>query len=139
VSLAQLVLRYGAFAVLATIANIGTQRVALAFVHGKEGYLLAILSGTAIGLLVKYVLDKRWIFFDLSSGRSMHARKFALYAAMGLATTMIFWAMETAFWLAWKTDMMREVGAVLGLALGYVIKYNLDRRFVFNRPVAAKR
>jgi hypothetical protein len=26
---------------------------------------------------------------------------------------------------------MRELGAVIGLAIGYVVKYNLDRRFVF--------
>ena len=39
----------------------------------------------------------------------------------------------------WKTDLMREVGAVLGLAVGYVIKYTLDRRFVFREPGAIGR
>ncbi|MDC1270063.1 GtrA family protein, partial [Amylibacter sp.] len=38
---------------------------------------------------------------------------------------------ETAFWLVWQTYAMRELGAVLGLSIGYVVKYNLDRRFVF--------
>ncbi|MEL6702576.1 MAG: GtrA family protein, partial [Pseudomonadota bacterium] len=46
-------------------------------------------------------------------------------------TTMIFWGTETAFWLIWDTDIMRELGAVIGLSIGYVVKYNLDRRFVF--------
>ena len=36
-----------------------------------------------------------------------------------------------AFWLIWGTDLARESGAVLGLTVGYVVKYNLDRRFVF--------
>ena len=31
------------------------------------------------------------------------------------------------------TDFWRETGAVLGLTVGYVIKYQLDSRFVFNR------
>jgi putative flippase GtrA len=46
-------------------------------------------------------------------------------------TTLIFWGTETLFWLTWGTDLMRETGAVIGLAVGYVIKYNLDKRFVF--------
>ena len=61
----------------------------------------------------------------------MHGRQFGLYTAMGIVTTLIFWGTETAFWLAWNTEAAREAGAVLGLTVGYVVKYNLDRRFVF--------
>ncbi len=50
---------------------------------------------------------------------------------MGVVTTAIFWSTETAFWVIWHTDLARETGAVLGLAVGYVVKYRLDRRFVF--------
>jgi len=84
-----------------------------------------------VGLVVKYLLDKRWIFFDTSTGAKAHGRKFALYTAMGVVTTCIFWGSETAFWLIWGTDAMRELGAVLGLMVGYGAKYILDRRFVF--------
>ncbi len=45
--------------------------------------------------------------------------------------TAIFWATETGFWLAFGTHAAREIGAVLGLAVGYVVKYQLDRRYVF--------
>ena len=128
---ATLALRYGAFAVIATIANLGTQRVVLGFGDSGLLFALAVAAGTLVGLVVKYVLDKRWIFFDQSTGVKAHSRKFALYTAMGLITTCIFWGSETAFWLIWGTDMMREVGAILGLMVGYVTKYVLDRRFVF--------
>ena len=130
---AQLIIRYAGFAILATLANLTTQRLVLALAEGSQGYVLAIGSGTVVGLFLKYVLDKRWIFFDTASGIASHGRKFTLYTAMGVFTTLIFWGSETAFWLAWKTDLMREVGAVLGLAVGYVIKYYLDRRFVFRK------
>ena len=33
--------------------------------------------------------------------------------------------------------MMRELGAVLGLSVGYVVKYFLDRRFVFQNTQKA--
>ena len=33
--------------------------------------------------------------------------------------------------IIWKQENMREIGAILGLTLGYIIKYNLDKRYVF--------
>ena len=130
-TLKTLVFRYTVFAVLATIANLAVQRLVLTGGDTTLWFMAAVGAGTIIGLVVKYILDKRWIFGDTSTGVKAHSKKFGLYTAMGLITTAIFWGTETAFWLTWKTDAMRELGAVLGLAVGYVVKYNLDRRFVF--------
>jgi putative flippase GtrA len=126
-----LLIRYTGFAVLATLANLGAQRVVLILGDTPPFFTAAVIVGTALGLVVKYLLDKRWIFADTTTGLREHGRKFSLYSAMGLVTTAIFWAMETAFWLVWDTHTAREVGAVLGLAVGYAVKYQLDRRFVF--------
>ncbi len=103
------------------------------------GLSLAIAAGTAVGLAVKYLLDKRWIFQDLSTGARAHARRFSLYAAIGLVTTAIFWGAEALAWAIWGTPAAREIGAVLGLSLGYLAKYRFDRRFVFTPSVAARR
>lgn len=126
-----LIFRYAAFAVIATIANLGVQRLVLT--QGSDGmtFALAVGAGTLVGLVIKYILDKRWIFYDPDTGVKAHGQKLSLYTAMGLVTTAIFWGTETAFWLIWQTDLMREFGAVIGLSIGYVVKYNLDRRFVF--------
>ena len=126
-----LILRYAAFAVLATLANLAMQRLVLLTGEGAAHFTLAVLAGTALGLVVKYLLDKRWIFFDTATGLAAHGRQFSLYTVMGLVTTAIFWGTETAFWLIWQSHLAREAGAVLGLAVGYVVKYHLDRRFVF--------
>ena len=128
-----LILRYTVFAVIAVVVNLATQRLVLAAGWANEslGLALAIAAGTLTGLVVKYVLDKRWIFFDMETGAAAHGRKFALYSAMGLITTAIFWGSETMFWMIWRTDATRELGAVLGLTVGYVTKYQLDKRFVF--------
>lgn len=126
-----LILRYAGFAVLATAANLATQRLVLAWGDSASYLALAIAMGTLVGLLLKYILDKRWIFHDTSTGVQAHGKKFMLYTVMGLVTTAIFWGTEVAFWLIWKTDIMRELGAILGLSVGYIVKYNLDRKFVF--------
>jgi putative flippase GtrA len=120
-----------AFAALATLANLMTQRIVLSIDDGVWGFAAAVFLGTLIGLVIKYILDKKWIFRDRSTGAAAHGKKFVLYTAMGIITTVIFWVTETVFWLYWQTDTMRELGAVIGLIVGYTVKYQLDRRFVF--------
>lgn len=127
-----LVARYGLFAIAATAVNLGTQHACLAlFDRPPLGLPLAMALGTLAGLLAKYVLDKRWIFADPASGLCAHSRKLALYTLMGVATTAVFWGTELAFARLFGSGLMRDVGAVLGLGLGYGTKYHLDRRFVF--------
>ncbi|PTQ74359.1 GtrA family protein [Celeribacter persicus] len=131
-SLPALVLRYGLFAAVATLVNLGAQRIAIALWPGPGALLVALVTGTGIGLVVKYLLDKRWIFYDMETGARAHGRKFGLYTAMGLITTAIFWGMEAGAWWIWHSTTAREAGAVLGLAIGYVVKFQLDRRYVFH-------
>lgn len=126
-----LVVRYGLFAAIATVANLAVQRLVLISGDGTLRYLAAVAAGTMAGLVIKYTLDKRWIFYDLGTGLAQHGTKFTLYTAVGMATTAIFWSSETLFWHFGQSVIWREVGAVLGLTIGYVIKYRLDRRFVF--------
>ena len=130
-TLQTLVLRYAFFAVLATLVNLATQRGVLWFGDTGIFFAIAVGAGTLVSLALKYILDKLWIFGDISVGIKAHGKQFSLYTAMGLVTTAIFWGTETAFWLLWQTNVMRELGAVIGLSVGYVVKYNLDRRFVF--------
>ena len=136
-SLARLSLLYTLFAVLSTAANLGGQ----ALVHevlppgpGTAGlaYWFALGFGTGVGLVVKYLLDKRWIFHDRSTGVASHSKKFSLYTLMGVATTVIFWGMQTGFFMIWETREMLYLGGALGLTIGYVVKYQLDKRFVFS-------
>lgn len=131
-STAGLILRYGAFAAIATLANLGAQRAAFALVpEGQLRLATALICGTGVGLVVKYLLDKRWIFHDRLRPAREETRTFSLYTLTGVGTTALFWGTESLFWAVWQTQEMRELGAVLGLTAGYVIKYNLDKRFVF--------
>ena len=127
-----LVFRYTFFALLATLANLATQRSVLWLGENNTLFTLAVFAGTLIGLLLKYILDKRWIFHDKSMDLKSHTQQFSLYTAIGVFTTLVFWGIEACFWLIWKTTAMRELGAIIGLGIGYVLKYRLDYRFVFN-------
>jgi len=84
-----------------------------------------------VGLIIKFFLDKGFIFFDDTKDIKLIGRKFSIYASNGIFSTMIFWGTETIFWLIWRTQNMRELGAILGLTMGYIIKYRLDKKYVF--------
>lgn len=123
---------YVFFAALSTLANIASQWAAASLAAGlRHEIYLSMAVGTVVGLVVKYVLDKRWIFRYATSDSLHDAKTFVLYTAMGGLTTLIFWGTELAFDHAFDSSIMRYVGAVVGLAIGYIVKYQLDRRFVF--------
>jgi len=126
-----LALKYLCFAVLAIFSNLGVQRIVFSTGDSQAVYVIAVVTGTAAGLLVKYLLDKTWIFYNSTSGLKGHSKIFSRYAMTGLLTTSIFWGFETVFWLIWETGFMRELGALIGLIIGYSIKYSLDSKFVF--------
>ena len=127
---------YVVFAALATAVNIGSQALVIWFYHGVYSVPLSILVGTAAGLPVKYVLEKRHIFSFAADNLAHDGRMFALYSFMGVFTTALFWGVEFAFHHLFGTDAMRYLGGVIGLSLGYIIKYHLDKRFVFVKPSA---
>lgn len=50
---------------------------------------------------------------------------------MGLLTTVIFWGFEFSFYYIFRDPKMRYIGGVVGLSIGYFIKYHLDKRYTF--------
>jgi len=127
----RLSLLYAVFAFIATAANIGTQDIVVRGYSGAFDVLLSVIAGTGVGLFVKYLLDKRYIFQFRARNVVHDSQTFLLYALMGLVTTAIFWGVEFGFHYLFETKEMRYVGGAIGLAFGYLIKYRLDKRFVF--------
>jgi putative flippase GtrA len=136
----RMVLAYCAFAALAMSVNLGAQWVVLHFARALPLLLrplsitVAMGVGTGCGLVLKYLLDKRFIFQDPATGARAHARRFSLYAAGGLVTTAIPYGLELALGMLFPHGPAVLVGGGIGLVIGYTLKFRLDRRFVFNRP-----
>lgn len=129
-------LLYALFAVMATSANLLAQGVCVAFYRGPYHVEGAMLAGTALGLPVKYLLDKRYIFNFSARNLAHDGQLFTLYTLTGLFTTALFWGTEMLFHRLFGRDGMRYLGGVLGLSLGYLLKYQLDKRHVFEQRVA---
>ncbi len=122
---------YAFFAAIATVVNLLTQEASIRLYDDAWAIPVSVLAGTATGLVTKYLLDKRYIFRFKSQSAAHEGRVFVLYTVMSVFTTLIFWGTEFAFHVVWETKTARYTGAVIGLAIGYVIKYQLDKRYVF--------
>ena len=125
------VLSYLIFAAIATAINIISQDIFIQIYSGDQAIIGSIIVGTGAGLITKYILDKRFIFRFQIKGISHDTKIFLTYCLMGILTTSIFWTFEFGFHLIFETKPMRYVGGVIGLAIGYSIKYRLDKKYVF--------
>jgi putative flippase GtrA len=126
-------MKYAMFAAAATAANLGIQRAVQQLCGGPFSLYVAMLLGTASGLVIKYLLDKHFIFHYRPAGPSDAARTFSLYLLMSGLSTVVFWIFELLFHLLFASPHARYVGAFIGLAIGYSLKYLLDRNLVFQR------
>jgi hypothetical protein len=127
----KLAINYAILALIATVANIGAQDLVIRIYSGAFDILVSVAVGTGVGLVVKYILDKRYIFRYRARSIAHDTQTFALYTVMGLVTTVIFWGFEFGFHHIFETKEMRYLGGVIGLAIGYLTKYHLDKRYVF--------
>jgi putative flippase GtrA len=128
---ARIAVLYTLFAMLSTAINIASQMLSIWVYKGPFSIEISILVGTAIGLPLRYFLEKKYIF-DFTSKNLVHdGNLFVFYSAMGVITTLIFWGTEYAFHLVYDTDLMRYLGGIIGLSIGFYVKYLLDKKYVF--------
>lgn len=134
---ASVVFLYGLFAAISIAANLGAQKLFLLIYGGKMAVAASVLIGTAVGLVTKFALDKTWIFKYQHRDLSHGFRNFMLYSVMGVVTTAVFWGFEFGAEFIFGTETARFTGGAMGLSIGYIVKYWLDKRFVFAYPASS--
>lgn len=123
--------KYSVFAMIAIITNLLTQYLMDQVYSGSYSHFTSLLIGTLTGLLIKYFLDKKYIFFYKTDHYREDFQKFVLYSFMGLITTAVFWGFELLFYYAFNYQYAKYIGGFIGLCIGYFIKYQLDKKYVF--------
>ena len=142
---------YMTFAVISIILNIASQyilRVILQdlipeFANQKllsfeYWFLISLGFGTIIGFLFKFVVDK-FVVFDAILNKDKIAdlqyttKQISLYFGFAIFTTLIFWGFEFSFKFFLPGNWYL-FGGLVGLIIGYTIKFLLDRKFVF-KPI----
>ncbi|MEP1144739.1 MAG: GtrA family protein [Henriciella sp.] len=125
---------YWLAAVLAILINIGSQwAFVMTFGQSDTMVITSVLVGTITGFLAKYILDKVLVFEVAFEASGEEVRQFFFYGVTGVITTLIFWGTELGFHIAFEQEVMRYVGGVVGLCVGYCLKFVLDSMFVFRK------
>ena len=122
--------KYVLFCLVAILVNLTIQRIFLELIF-EDNYIVALIFGTLTGLITKYFLYKNYIFKDFDHSLKNNSKKFTIYSENGFFTTIIFWGMESLFYFVYSTSFARELGAIIGLSVGYFLKFRLDKKYVF--------
>jgi len=122
-------LKYFLFAIISTIVNIFAQYTVFTFYNN---IYVGLFIGLLFGLITKYILDKNFIFYSQTKSIFEDSKMFFLYSLTGVFTTFIFVFFEISFYYLFKNEYSKYFGGVVGLGIGYLIKYKLDKKFVFS-------
>lgn len=125
---------YSLFAIISIFVNLLVQFIFFKLYSGPFYIYFGMILGTLAGLPTKYFLDKKWIFYHKSKSFFENIHNFILYSIMGVFTTMIFFMFELSFfYLLPQISYAKYIGALLGLIIGFIVKYFLDKKYVFKK------
>ena len=128
------IIKYILFSFISMLINIISQRIIFTLNSSEHVFTLAIITGTITGFISKYYFDKNFVFKDKTLLILDKSKQILKYAYFAVFTTLIFLTTEYLFWIIYNTHSAREIGAVIGLSIGYYLKYILDKKYVFNQP-----
>lgn len=137
----KLIIKYAIFCLIAIAVNVLSQFLCEQYLKSIDQDKIFFLSaqiislgfGTFTGLLTKFFLDKKYIFDATFETKNQTILGFFIYMLMGLVTTTIFWGFELSAYAIFENNIIKYIAGVIGLIIGYICKYNLDKKFVFSK------
>ncbi len=142
-----MLLKYIIFAFLAFLINTGVFHAADYLLQGvvnSKNINILMLKGDDIrfwvayglglfaGFVLKYLMDKKYVFSDITESKEKEMKKVLIYAMMSIFTTIILTLIVAGFKVWVSRERAKDVGLVIGLLIGYTTKFFLDRKYVFN-------
>lgn len=89
---------YTAFAIVATLCNILAQDICNYLYSGDFSILISIIMGTGFELVVKYILDKKYIFQYKTETAGHNRHIFFPYIPLWASLLLLsFWGFEFGF------------------------------------------
>jgi hypothetical protein len=127
-----MIIKYFIFAIISTALNLIFQFISFIVYDGNGSLYIGMFVGTFIGFISKYFFDKSFVFhYDVSQSNNSEGKTFFLYTLTGVFTTAIFWGFEISFNTMFESNIAKYIGATVGLGIGYLIKFFVDRKNVF--------
>ena len=93
------------------------------------------MCATLAAFIFKFLIDKYFVF-KINSHNAKFSKKYMvfMYTLISFFTTIFFWGTQFLFRIYLNQEYL---GMVIGLTIGYTIKFLLDKEFVFVNNIAA--
>ncbi len=103
-------------------------------VKGSE--LVGSILGVGVSYIVKFILDKFIVFQKKRTDLKHTTIEFVKYFLFAILTTAI--NIGGQMLLAWVFSIDILIAGLISLAIGYIVKFLLDRKYVFPENVTQK-
>ena len=128
----QILIKEGLLLLLPVFSN---YEFTLGKIRFEYWFLFSLGCGTVAGFIFKFIVDKFVVFQESLTQSTKEelqktGKQLSLYLGFAIITTMIFWGFEFLFKIFLLGDWYL-VGGLIGLIIGYTVKFLLDRTFVF--------
>jgi putative flippase GtrA len=101
--------------------------------YDKWRLLLSQVLAIGSGFVVKYILDKFYVFKDAIATKKEEYQKALLYGMMSIITTALYMSISWGFYFLVSPSSAKTTGALIGLLTGYTLKFFLDKKYVFRQ------
>ncbi len=91
--------------------------------------LVGSLLGVVVSYIVKFILDKYIVFEKKSTDLKQTSKEFIKYFLFAILTTVINIGGQYLLYKVFLWDYL--IAAIIPLAIGYIVKFLLDRKYVF--------
>jgi hypothetical protein len=130
-------LLYSFFVAVGITTNLITQLLVAKVLTQVFQIYIGMSLGALTSMLVKFQLDRHYIFLCRPSSLITRGRQFFFYSLFGIVNISCFWSAELTFHFLFQAPSMRYVGAFIGLIVGHALKYRVDKRLVFKDALPA--
>ena len=130
--LAQIAMKEALILATPSFAN---NKITVGKISFEYWFILALGFGTVAGFIFKFIVDKFVVFEEKLTENAKAelektTRQLILYFSFAIFTTMIFWGFEFSFKILLPGDWYL-IGGLIGLIIGYTVKFLVDNSFVF--------
>jgi putative flippase GtrA len=91
--------------------------------------LVGSVLGVGVSYIVKFILDKFIVFQKRSRDLKQTSKEFIKYFLFAILTTLINIGGQYLLYWAFSIDYI--IAGFISLAIGYIVKFLLDRKYVF--------
>lgn len=94
---------------------------------------MAIILGLAVGTLIKYTTNKKYVFKYVSESNKEEAKNFLVYGLFGAAAAALFIVIEYSIAKSINHVYSRQIGALVAILITSYLKFLADKKYVFNK------